>query len=68
VRSLETRTEGIQQLQLAARGLPTAHRTLADVYRASGEIELAKEEIERYLATDPKADRADVERWIATLR
>jgi hypothetical protein len=34
----------------------------------AGEIDLAKQEAQRYLATDPGADRAEVEKWISSLR
>jgi hypothetical protein len=49
----EKRAEAIEQLQIAARGFPSAHRTLADVYMMAGEIDLAKQEAQRYLATGP---------------
>ena len=64
----EKRAEAIEQLQIAARGFPPAHRTLADVYMRAGEIDLAKQEAQRYLSTDPGADRAEVEKWISSLR
>ena len=68
VRRPETRPAGIQELQLAAREFPKAHWTLAEVYRATGEKDLAKEEMQRYLAADPTASKPDVETWISSLR
>ena len=64
----EARAEAIEHLQFAAREFPPAHRTLAAVYMLAGEIDLAKQEAQRYLAADPGADRAEVERWISSLR
>ena len=64
----ETRAEAIGHLQFAAREFPPAHRTLAAVYQMMGETELAKQEAQQYLATEPGADRAEVERWISSLR
>lgn len=64
----DKRAEAIANLQFAAREFPPAHRTLAAVYWMAGETDLAKQEAQRYLATDPGADRAQVERWISSLR
>ena len=60
--------EGIQQLERAARDVPSAHRTLADYYRSIGDLALARREMERYLAADPAADRSEAEGWIKALR
>ena len=64
----ETRPAGIQELQLAAREFPKAHWTLAEVYRVTGEKDLAKEEMQRYLAADPSANKAVVAQWSLSLR
>jgi hypothetical protein len=34
----------------------------------AGEIDLAKQEAQQYLATVPGANRAEVEQWISSLR
>lgn len=68
LRRPETRPAGIQELQLAAREFPKAHWTLAEVYRVAGEKDLAKEEMQRYLAADPSANKAAVEQWSSSLR
>jgi len=64
----ETRLKGIDELQVAARDFPKAHWTLAEVYRASGKKELARAEMQRYLAADPHANKPEVEQWISSLR
>jgi hypothetical protein len=40
----------------------------AKVYRVTGEKDLAREEMQRYLAADPSAKKAAVEQWISLLR
>lgn len=64
----ETRPAGIQELRLATREFPKAHWTLAEVYRVTGQKELATEEMRQYLAADPSANKAAVERWSSLLR
>jgi tetratricopeptide (TPR) repeat protein len=64
----EKRAEAVEHLQFAAREFPAAHRTLAAVYMMAGEIDLAKQEAQQYLATVPGANRAEVEQWISSLR
>ena len=64
----EAVAEAIEHLQFAAREFPPAHRTLAAVYVMAGRTDLAKQEVQQYLATVPGANRAEVERWISSLR
>jgi tetratricopeptide (TPR) repeat protein len=64
----ETRASGVSHLKTAARQFPRAYLILAEVYRAEGQNQLAKEEMQRYLDADPAASRQDVEKWIAALR
>jgi tetratricopeptide (TPR) repeat protein len=47
----ETRLAAIPYLEEAARGIPAAHRVLADLYRLSGRPELAARELRQYQAT-----------------
>jgi Flp pilus assembly protein TadD len=64
----ESRSSAVDHLRTAARQFPRAHLILAEMYRAGGQIQLAKEEMKRYVDADPAASRQDAEKWIAALR
>jgi len=53
----ETRLSAVEQLKTAARQFPRAYLTLAKLYRAEGQNQLAKEEMNRYVDADPAASR-----------
>jgi tetratricopeptide (TPR) repeat protein len=64
----ETRASGVDHLKTAARQFPRAYLILAEMYRAEGQNQLAKEEMQRYVDADPAASRQGAEKWIAALR
>jgi len=64
----ETRLSAVQHLKTAARQFPRAYMILAEVYRAEGQNQLAKDEMRRYVDADPAASREAAEKWMAALR
>jgi tetratricopeptide (TPR) repeat protein len=67
LRQIGRQAEAIRHLLSAVRGFPTAHRTLAQVYRQEGLNELAREQMQQYAARDPDADQVEARKWIETL-
>lgn len=50
----QTLLQSIPQLQYAARQIPSAHRLLAEVYKAAGEEPQAQEEMRLYASASPQ--------------
>ena len=68
VRRNETEMEGVRHLELAGFTFSPAHWALAEFYKSKGNVEKAREHALKYRASDPQVHKADIDRWIASLR